>query len=199
MKKVLFIGLILFISCNKKSALEKDTYTITDKHWMFDTIGKYETSQLNVFYAAKNFIIDENEELYYYTHTPISADCMTNQADYGKPDFIGLEPDKIIELDKNGVEKFIELNILNEKINPTTGKRNNTVAISTEKSTFKSPLLTLILEKINSNAHSNPLWIVRPITDEEKIVLKHKKNGVDYNFYSIKWDSTSINLPNYLK
>ena len=116
----------------------------------------------------------------------------------GKTPFINLFPDDLVRIDSKIIDHFIDLNIVNGDMNPVT-KQLNTLAIATPSGTFNSPILTNILTKI-AKSKNKPLWIVRPLTQEENIVLKYKKEnytGIVYDPHLIEWDTTKIYFEEY--
>ncbi|QEE50414.1 hypothetical protein FUA48_12760 [Flavobacterium alkalisoli] len=187
---------MLIISCKESTApVDNDTYTITKNHWMYDSIGKYDTIQhSSELYGRCNFIIDSTNRAYFYTTTPIySSDCLGLELNPGKTRFINLFPNDLIKVDDKIMDHFIELNIVNDDMDYIT-KKFNTLAIATPTGTFNSPILTNILTKV-SVSKNKPVWIVRPLTQEERIVLKHKtedRTGAIYNPYLVEWDTTKI-------
>ncbi|WP_417369680.1 hypothetical protein [Flavobacterium beibuense] len=202
MKKLLFIGALLIISCKESNApVNNDTYTITENQWMADSIGKYNTTipRFNDLYGRCNFIIDSTNTVYFYTKAPtFSIDCLNIDFQPGKTPFINLFPDDLVKVDSKIMDHFIELNIVNGDMNPVT-KKLNTLAIATPGGTFNSPILTSILNKI-ATSRNKPLWIVRPLTQEESIVLKYKKEnytGIVYDPHLIEWDTTKIYFEKY--
>src|SRR5690606_14949581 len=148
MKKLLFIGALLIISCKEGNApVNNDNYTITNQQWMADSIGKYDATlpRFNDLYGRCNFIIDSTNTVYFYTKAPTySNDCLGVDFQSGKTPFINLFPDDLVRVDSKIIDHFIDLNIVNGDMSPIT-KQLNTLAIATPSGTFNSPILTNIL------------------------------------------------------
>lgn len=201
MKKLLFIGALLIISCKESNApVNNDTYTITKNHWMYDSIGKYDTiPHSSELYGRCNFILDSTNTVYFYTKAiTYNGDCLGTELNSGKTPFINLLPDDLIRVDNIIIEHFIELNVVNDDMDYIT-KKFNTLVIATPTGTFNSPMLTSILNKVSASKNK-PVWIVRPLTQEERIVLKYKKEnytGIVYDPHLIEWDTTKIYFEKY--
>lgn len=189
-KAILLLTIIIITGCKEKKELR--TYTVVPDidHWEKDSMGNYIKSSIRFeYYGYKNIIIDSLDNFYYYSYEiPFKGMCVIeDKKEIPAPDFINLKPLDIIDLDENNIEKFASSNLANK--NPL---KTNIIVFSSQRKEFTSPVLDKILSELNNS--ENNLYMIRSTTEEERIVLEHYKNGEDYYYFSIDWDTTKVKL-----
>ena len=55
------------------------------------------------------------------------------------------------------------------------------------------------MKEVSADSKNNWLWMLRKMTQEEKVVLDYKKSGKKYDPKTIAWDTTTIILPKACK
>jgi hypothetical protein len=139
------------------------------------------------YYFASNFIIDTGGQIFFYQQQAIWND--DERVDWNTPPkFINLKPKDIVQIPAYNIEEFITLNILN------IDSPKRYVAIASAKDTINSSGLSKIIAMCKE-IKNHIRWKFRVITQEEAIVLDHKKRQKNYYPDEIRWDSTKIRMP----
>jgi hypothetical protein len=181
----LTINSLILVSCNQQET--RITFIVP-----LDTMPVYNTSVPKIpppnraYYLPSNFIIDSTGNVFYYQQKISMNDDEVRDWDT-PPNFINLKPIDIVQIPVNSIEEFVEVNILNSD----TLKRY--VSIASEKDTITSLGLSKIVALFNKKS-SHIRWKFRIATQEELIVLDHKKRQVEYYPNEIRWDSTKIRM-----
>jgi hypothetical protein len=187
MKILPFLLILILVSCgdnpNDQGQRQPREYTVVPDmaHSLRDSTGNYMEFGCD-YYGHNNFIIDDSSKIYYYAYR-FTPGCGTDK-DYAKPPFIGLLPHQLIELDETEIDGFIKLNVA-----PRTDYMK-LIIVASSRDTFKSKAIDSLFSKVLTN-NDRKLIVIRRMTEEEKIVLKHKKSGDPYYSPSdIEWDTT---------
>jgi len=185
MRKLLFILMAIGTACTKKELTKKNqTFIVAPDmdHVLKDSLDNYMDFRMD-YYGDHNFIL-ENNRIFYYSQEHNWGDCIPDIGPLLPPRFINLNPRLVVELAPQDVENFVKLNVANN-----SGSME-TVVFASARDTFESPAL----EKMLKNLGQNNLSVVRRITEEETVVLRHKKSDKDYYYDAdlIKWDTTKI-------
>ncbi len=176
MRTALFI-MILLAAC-KQPVKEKEFVYVISKHEKLKPEG-------SLIYGDFNFIIDTTGNIYYYQlHTPHFG------FDYGKFDsfkqpFIFLKTEYIVQIPPKSIIDFVKLNIL------PSGAYYPIISIAAIKDTIKCKALEDLIN-IFSDTSYHKYAFIRKASEEEKIVLPYKWNGLIYNAYLTHWDTTII-------
>ena len=136
-------------------------------------------------YLPFNFIVDSSGKIFYYQQHIIFG---SNDVVEELPAFINLRPKDIVQIPANNIEGFIKLNIL------SNNSSERLVAIALSVDTIKSEPLSKIKKMFNDTSN-HVRWIIRKVTQEEKIVLQYKEKNKNYYPGDIRWDSTKIRFP----
>ena len=192
MRSFLVIVILMVVGCKQNTNVTEPVYTIVPdmNHWLKDSLGNWTISPQFGYYGDKNFILDENGRLFYYGYAvDYTWDCMP-QSNPPIPlqEIIYLKPTDVIELNESLIENFVDLNI-NKFKNPYS--RYTTIAIGTARDTFTAPILTKVIAAFNRD---KILYMIRPMTEEEKIILAHLKEGKPFYFSEVVWGSTKVNI-----
>jgi len=184
----IIINSFFLISCNQQG--KNETFTIP-----LDTMPVYKTTDPKIppppppnraYYLPSNFIIDSTGNIFYYQQKILGNDDEIR--DWNTlPNFINLQPKDIIQIPVSSIEEFIRMNILN------SDSLRRYVSIASAKDTITSLGLSKIIALCNEK--SNQIrWKFRMATQEELVVLDHKKRQEEYYPDKIKWDSTKIQI-----
>lgn len=195
MKKVLFLLTTLaIISCKK----ETGEIIVRDFQQMHEQVlGTSEAEKVPLppggvpYYAANNFIIDSDGNIFYYNFTKPEISSCLGSPDYEiRPEYIHLEPGQLTAVKEDEFISFLD---------KKTGKDNRTefFTIASEKDTLESDIIVILAKKYES--YDRWPTIFRKTTQEEMQVLLHHKDGKKYIPENISWDSTRIILPAHLK
>lgn len=187
------LAITFLTSCIDKSATtasfhdEEYVFTVAPDidHAVRDTAGNYFEMRCD-YYGDQNYIVDDSGHVFYYTYKrSITWNCTpdTTKTLIPLPEFINLHPMQFLSLPDNSAEAISEANL------PSKAAQNY-VVIASAKDTFKSVPIYRILSLLDDN----DIFIIRRMTAEEKIVLKHKKSGIPYNPKEVKWDPANINI-----
>ncbi|MUV03907.1 hypothetical protein GN157_09330 [Flavobacterium rakeshii] len=192
MKKVIFILFVILGSCMEQANTEvkEKVYTIAPdmNHWSKDTLGNRTESPLFGYYGDKNLIVDEQGKLFYYSYSQnYNTDCIYDNT-IPKQKLIHLNPKDFIELNDNTIEGFIDQNINDADI---PKGQFITLVIGTARDTFNSATLTKALSKLE---YEKVVYMIRPLTEEEKVVLAYYKSGEPYYPAKVIWDTTKVVL-----
>ena len=193
---VVIIVLIL-ISCNKP----KEADAVPEKPKVFtvapDILQAFPDGQRSFassadYYSDKNFIIDETGRIFFYGRKdPRHWGCGTRDdkedLSVPKPKFINLHPSEIIEIPQNSIKDFIKLNAAKNVFD------HNFCIIASARDTFTSAALDSLFTQLYT--HQKALHVIRRMTEEEKVVMRYKKNGEHYDPGRIEWDTTKIEFP----
>jgi hypothetical protein len=136
-------------------------------------------------YLPFNLIVDSSGRIFYYQQQIISG---SNDVDEELPAFINLRPKDIVQIPSSNIEDFIKLNIL------SNDNSEKLVAIALSVDTIKSEPLSKI-RMMFKDTSNHVKWLIRKVTQEEKIVLQYKEKNKNYYPNDIKWDSTKIRFP----
>lgn len=136
-------------------------------------------------YAPFNFIIDTSGQLYYYQLQLGKPKCASGIDDDLIPPFIGLNPENIVQISKASLEDFVNSNIL------FLDKDYKYVSIACIGDTVKSTSLKRLIDICSDTTHK-VTYSIRRMTQEEIIVLDHKKRQLYYDPNSVHWDSSRI-------
>jgi len=193
MKKIVLILFVPLRRCKAQAntVIKQPVYTIAPdmNHWSKDTLGNWTESPQFGYYGDTNLIIDDQGKLFYYSYfQDCTTDCTYNDTIL-KQKLIHLTPKDIIALDDNTIERFVSKNINDADV---PKGQFTTLAIGTARDTFTSATLTKVLSKLE---YEKVVYMIRPLTEEEKVVLTYYKSGEPYNPDTIKWNPELINVP----
>jgi len=175
LKNIIF--LFFFISCSDQRKNINETFIVPNS-----TIKP--PPPINI-YLPFNFIVDSSGKIFYYQqHIIFGSDDVVEEL----PAFINLRPKDIVQIPTNNIEDFIKLNIL------TNSSSERLVAIALSLDTVKSETLSKIRTMFNDTSN-HVKWLIRKVTQEEKIVLQYKKKNNNCYPSEIKWDSSKIRFP----
>lgn len=198
MRKLSILVLLIIISCKEKEIpIQPDNiFTVAPdiNHVAKDSEGNYMEMRAD-YYSDKNFIIDETGKIFLYIYKKRHHwDCIVDPKPIPvpKPEFIGLNPEKIVEMPQSSLEEFIRLNTI-----PIDFGRNY-VVIASARDTFTSPPLSRMLKEMYRR-QNRTIHIIRRMTEEEKTVMRYKRSREIYSPQDIVWDTTKIILPKALK
>lgn len=142
------------------------------------------------YYSKHNIVIDSLGCLYYFMHKDRGGVCGTgfDHDSIYPASFISLSPKDLILIPKNGIDKFIWSNITDSlKLDSPVY-----VMVGSARDSFYSPELSKIALAIeNKSGHI----ILRRTTQEEEVVLDHKKKGIPYNPKLIIWNPEKTVFP----
>ncbi|WP_239022867.1 hypothetical protein [Pontibacter mangrovi] len=144
---------------------------------------------LPLFYGDYNFIVDnDSEQIYLHKKKQIFRFCGTG-VDFTKPDFIALSPQDFVLLTHREIESYFADTLTN------LNDRQAVVLASLQDSIKMKEARTLIDSLFISRKIKR--FYIRRITEEEEVVLNHKKQNLPYSADSIKW-SGNFSEPNYI-
>ncbi|HWJ29047.1 MAG TPA: hypothetical protein VNS32_21060 [Flavisolibacter sp.] len=143
-------------------------------------------------YAPFNFIVDTTGSIYYYQFQLGKSTGEDGINDVLTPLFINLQPEGIVQVPQAILQEFIKSNIL------SLDKDYRFVSVASPVDTVTTPSFESLMD-ILSDTTSHVKYSIRKITQEEEVVLDHKKRQIYYDPSSIKWDSTRIWFPSRFK
>lgn len=144
-------------------------------------------------YAPFNFIIDTSGQIYYYQLQLVKPKYASGIDDDLIPPFIGLNPENIVKISRASLEDFINSNIL------LLDKDDKYVSIACVVDTVKSASFKRLIDIFSETTHK-VTYSIRRVTQEEMIVLDHKKRQLYYDPNSVHWDSSRIRfMPKMMK
>jgi len=143
-------------------------------------------------YGSFNFIVDTGGQTYFYQLQLGKPKCVSVNDDDLTPPFIGLQPENIVQVAQSNLAEFIKGNIL------YLDKYYKYVSIASFTDTVKATSLKDIIN-IFSDTTNKATYSIRKTTQEEAIVLDHKKRQIYYDPYSVHWDSSRIRFPLKMK
>lgn len=187
-----FIVCLLFLSCSKKeSNQELLTYIISKE----DSKTSHELKTRKIpppktyFYSYNNFIIDKNNDFYFYQSDFVPMNCIQSEQDT-IPILFNIEPIQIIKIPNNSVIDFIKANISN-KI-----EFQRRLIIASQKDTIRNKTFHEVFTFLNDSAsYYLKSFALRRTTQEEDTVLSYKKLSKYYNSDEIKWNKNKILFP----
>jgi hypothetical protein len=171
LKNIIF--LFFFISCSDQTKNINETFIIPNLTTKPPPVD---------IYLPFNFIVDSSGKIFYYQQHIIFG---SNDVVEELPAFINLRPKDIVQIPTNNIEDFIKLNILSKN------SSEKLVAIALSVDTIKSKPLSKI-KMMFDDSSNHVKWLIRKVTQEEKIVLQYKEKNENYYPSEIKWDSTKI-------
>ncbi len=177
LKIIISIFLTYFISCSDQTKNINETFIVPN-------LKTKPFLPVNI-YLPFNLIVDSSGRIFYYQEQILfgSDDVVEEQ-----PTYINLRPKDIIQIPSNNVEEFIKLNIL------SNDNSEKVVAIALSLDTIKSEPLSKI-RMMFQDTSNHVKWLIRKVTQEEKIVLLYKQKNENYYPSDIRWDSTKIRFP----
>jgi hypothetical protein len=175
LKNIIF--LFLFISCSDQTKNINETFIVP-------TLKTKPPPPVDI-YLPFNFIVDSSGKIFYYQQQIIFG---SDDVDEELPAFINLKPKDIVQIPTNNIEDFIKLNIL------SNNNSEKLVAIALSVDTIKSKSFLKIRMMFNDPSN-HVKWLIRKVTEEEKIVLQYKEKNKNYYPSDIRWDSTKIRFP----
>jgi hypothetical protein len=195
MKKLVVLTVLMAIGCQNK----EDMLVARDYQIFFEQNRKPEIIGNDTipppplpgafYYSDVNFLVEEGTTYYFKVENIEKQNsCMPIQKTDFRPEFIGITPNDIIEIPTSEFETTFH-----ENIRPEYGK--GFFSLASAKDTFYSKEWSIIMKEVSADKKNNWLWIVRKMTQEEKVVLEHKKSGKEYDPKAIAWDTTTIILP----
>lgn len=193
----LLIIIILF-SCNKKEDnhpkknLIKKLYIISLEE---RKLKEYEDSLKNStekillprkgFYGENNMLIDKSGNVFFFQEQYIGAVCGTGMENDTLPKFLDLQPEDLIKIPKQSLEKFINENVMSKP------EKRRILIIASQNDTIKDKAFLKFYYNLKV-----PIYFIRRTTQEEDTVLQYKKTDKHYFSDEIKWDKTKIKLRN---
>ncbi|WP_417352678.1 hypothetical protein [Flavobacterium alkalisoli] len=212
MKKLLFIGVLLIISCKESnSPVDNGTMYYTTEGLRIKRENDYK-QQLrefrekdstytepalvpyfydDQFYSNHNFIIDSLNHIYYHywPESYTSVICATGLAEGPFPaPYIQLQPEKIIDVTDN-IEAFLKSRVMDSIKN----EEETFIFIGSQKDSFQSPAIDKLFLNFNPD-YRDRFILCRRTTEEENIALEYKKSNKPYDPDKIKWDSTRTDI-----
>ena len=175
LKNIIF--LFFFISCSEQTKNTNETFIVPN-------LTTKPPPPVDI-YLPFNFIVDSSGKIFYYQQHIIFG---SNDVVEELPAFINLRPKDIVQIPTNNIEDFIKLNIL------SSNNSEKFVAIALSLDTIKSEPLSKIRMMFDDTSN-HVKWLIRKMTQEEKIVLQYKEKNENYYPNDIKWDSTKIRFP----
>ncbi|MEJ7830550.1 MAG: hypothetical protein WKF91_20240 [Segetibacter sp.] len=143
-----------------------------------DKESKPETLKIP-FYAPFNFIFDSSGNVFYYQLSRSILNCGTDY-DYTTPAYIGLLPENIIQFCPTDFERFLETNIF------SVDSDYRVVSVASVQDTVKSPVMKLLVDSFSDSANHTRYYL-RKTTQEEEVVLSHKRQQKYYNVDNFNW------------
>ncbi|WP_296143596.1 hypothetical protein [uncultured Flavobacterium sp.] len=178
----IIFGILVFISCTEKSKtknIEQKIYVISKE----DSIQNLSFQIEYPDYAQNNFIIGNNNKVYFYRTSPVMI-CIPQKKH--PPEFIDLKPNDIIELPVSSIGEFVHLNFGGES------RRKSIISIASFTDTIKSDSFKHLLSSFATEKIAK--YFIRRTTLEEEIVLIHKTKDLFYFPEEVNWDTTRINF-----
>lgn len=191
MKRAIAFFLILFAACNQSKKDNEFAFIVSS--FNKPTNPKEPPPPPMPEYAPFNFIIDSNGQVYYYQLQLGKPKCASGNDDDLTPPFIELKPENMVQVSNATLEDFVSSNIL------FLDKGYKYVSIACLVDTVKSNSLKKLIDICTDTAHKIT-YSIRRETQEEKIVLDHKKRQLYYDPNSVLWDSSRIRfMPKMIK
>lgn len=148
-------------------------------------------TKAGIYYHVNNYLIDDDGKYYFYKINLPELNSCSSESE-ARPKFINLKPENLVELPKHNFKSFV---LKNKK---TESKRNG-FCISSARDTFDSPEISRLIDEIAIDKENTWIYLIRTMTQEERIVLEYKKKQKHYDAAKIKWDTTKIVLPKNTK
>jgi hypothetical protein len=187
MNRILFLLVILLSSCNRTAQRKTESVFILRPYPLNKNHISGEPTRLSPYpyYFDHNFIIDTGGAVYYFArehHEKVrGSDLISDRP----PDFINLQPADLVQVPVDGLEFFLQVNVLNQD----RPRRLSTISIV--KDSIQSKALFTIADIFIKN---HVPWLYRKTTQEEDVVLRFKKMQTYYDYTSVHWDSTKIHF-----
>lgn len=196
MKLMSFVFLPIFlaicVACSKPDntqAKETPPYVVSkiDSTLQAQWVGSSTPPPPPFFYGDYNFIVDNNTQLVFLHRKKHNWFCGTG-VDFTKPDFIDLAPEDLILLTDKEVKNYFADTLTN------LGDRQAIVLASFQDSIkLKEPRKLIDLIFLSRKIQR---FNIRMVTEEEKVVLEHKRQNSPYSADSIHW-SANFSVPFY--
>jgi hypothetical protein len=185
MKIAIHILLLFLIlnSCKEKQKGQDDRYFVIHQN---DSLikAKRDTSNgevLMFFYGDYNFILNDNQTVYFYRANRNKGYCGTG-TDNSKPKRLYLTPDSLTQISIDSLDSF-----LSETLKTSSDKEVLTASISSPIDTIESqafPIITKYFRKNNIQRYA-----IRLLTEEERYVTEARLENKHYNPDSIEWET----------
>ncbi|NDK57300.1 hypothetical protein [Pontibacter fetidus] len=184
--------LMLFscIACSKPDSIQtKETppYVVSkiDSTLKAQWVGSSIPPPPKVFYTDYNFIVDNKSEQVFLHRKKFMLFCGTG-VDFTKPDFLYLTPEDFKLLSKDEIQSYFT---------DTLPNLNNQQAIvlASFQDSIKLKEVRTFIDSVFI-ARNIPRFNIRMVTEEERIVLEHKKQNLPYFADSIQW-SDNFTIP----
>lgn len=188
---LLLITLLLScVACNfdNKQAKEVQPYVISKIDSTFQALWKTTTTPPPhpLFYGDYNFIVDESsDKVFLHKKKHLLRFCGTG-VNFSKPDFINLSPEDFVPLTNQDVDKYLADTLTN------LGDRQ-TMVVASLQDTVKMKEAHSLIDYLLT-ARKIIRFNIRMVTEEEIIVLNHKKQNKPYSADSIQW-SENFSVP----
>lgn len=164
------------------------------------------------WYTPLVIILDSTDKVYIYQTETISKPCVLmnsfqkydydNEGDeYSKEteysNYIGLRPEHMLTFESTGFISFIKNNQDIFKLDTLVKKDSACYfTIASNKDTISNialyDILKLITTKIGNSKDNRIAILLRKTTEEENVVVFHKRNNIEYNPRHIKWSYNFI-------
>lgn len=190
--KVIVLSL-LFLGCEQRSLKkERRLYVISEQ----DSVQKNSSIPRpappdfhNRFYTDLVFILDSVNDVHLYQTSKIYNLDGESLNDYHFPNFIELKPEHLVTLSGNSFISFFKNNL--HVLDNANEHRVKHYYFASETDTIKNRALYDFFEYIRHVPRA-PHYVVRRTTEEEKMVLKFKKQHRFYAPKLISWSSNFI-------
>ncbi|MBK9487024.1 MAG: hypothetical protein IPO01_18135 [Chitinophagaceae bacterium] len=190
MKKTAIFCLVFLIACSHPKSDTNYSYVVSSFYKSADT--NMPPRPPMPVYGPTNFIVDTAGQIFFY-QLQIPRPACTVIDDYSAPAFMHLNPQSIIQVPVLNIADFIKINA---SYWDNWGTHSKYITIASTVDTVKSLSFKSLID-ILSDTTLHVHYSIRMTTQEENIVLDHKKKHKDYSSSSIKWDSTRIRFPYY--
>ncbi|RZK09581.1 MAG: hypothetical protein EOO46_13425 [Flavobacterium sp.] len=192
MKKSHFLLLLIsffLLNCTKKEEVKNEVYIISKE----DRDNKKRLEEAKIppapkgYYGLTHIIIDEKGDLYFYQR-PYRFVWICIDEEDPLPEFIDLNPNDLVKIPNHTVADFLKENTAKR-----IKEKKGVLVIASQLDTLKTKAFFELMYFIHDYKKSQiALYLIRRTTHEEDVVLKYKKNDLDYYADSIQWDKSRI-------
>ena len=193
MKSTSFVFLLIFlvicVACSKSDythTKETPPYTVSqiDSTLQAQWKGTSTPPPPTLFYGDYNFIVDNSSQQVFLHKKKHSWFCGTG-VDFTKPDFLYLAPEDFKLLTKKEIQNYFTdtLPNLNNRQAIVLASFQDSIKLKEPRKLVDSIFQSRKIQRFN----------IRMVTEEEKVILEHKKQHLPYAADSIPWsDNFSV-------
>ena len=192
MKNTCFLIILtfsFFSNCSKKEEVANVPYIISKEERNLKRMIEEEKilSPPKGYYGWTHIVIDEKGDFYFYQR-PYRFIWICIDEEDPLPEFIDLTPNDLVKIPNHTIADFLKQNTA-KRIKDKKGG----FIIASQLDTLKTKAFFDLMHFIHDYKKSQiALYLIRRTTQEEDVVLKYKKNDLDYDADSIQWDKSRI-------